>query len=94
MDKYDYIEILYRAGLFLIAASASFFIVQLAINSAKLTYHGLGMWVYAIIVIVAWLIFMVAVLSYLIFIAKGSFRPANPDDIGEEDGNSIESDVL
>jgi hypothetical protein len=84
MDKYDYLEIVYRGLLFLVAASASFSILQLAIGAAKDQHHpGITLFAYGIMVTWAWVIFLVGVAAYTIFIAKGSFRPSDNEYIDE-----------
>ena len=91
MDKYDYLEIAYRFALFCIICIASGYIL-ISEWCAKIISTGTGFVQYIVILIgvIIWLVFIIGVGAYLVFVAKGSFRPKNPDDSDEEDDDEDE----
>lgn len=86
MDKYDYLEIAYRFALFCIICIASGYILMTE-WAARIVGTGTGFVQYigVFLGVVIWIIFNVGIGAYLIFVAKGSFRPKNPDDDDEDD---------
>ncbi len=73
-DIYDIIEVFYRMLLFLTPCGALAYLMY----TTTMTLGGniiLGF-----ILTFLWLVFCIAIASYLLFVAKGSFRPAKKQE--------------
>ena len=87
MDKYDYIEIIYRFFLFCIICVASgYILVTNWIASTLATGDGIIQYIVVVAGIAGWLVIILGIAAYLVFVAKGSFRPKEPSDDEEDDG--------
>ena len=86
-DKYDYYEIAYRTILFLVISYASFFILSAFGDLAKKPPVTGFAFILVTFYTLVWLVFEIGVVTYLIFVAKGSFRPkpAIPEDEDDDD---------
>jgi len=98
MDMYDYIEVIYRSILFCTICIASGYILMVSwIASIISTGTGFIQYIGVFIGVSMWIIFNIGVIAYLVFVAKGSFRPKDPneeDDLEEDDDESDESDDI
>ena len=84
MDKYDYIEIVYRFALFCIFAVASgYVLINSWVASTVQAFDGFVAYIFICIGVIGWLIFNLGVGAYLVWVAKGSFRPK--PEIEDED---------
>ena len=91
MDKYDYIEIIYRFFLFCIICVASGYILVTGwISSTLATGNGIFQYIVVVFGIAGWLVIVLGIAAYLVFVAKGSFRPKVPEEDDEEEEDSDE----
>ena len=88
MDKYDYMEIAYRTGLFIAIVAASSYVLSRFVDLAKQS-TGWYPWFLAILYIFVWIVFVIGIAAYLIFVAKGSFRPKPPEDENDDDEDNV-----
>ena len=86
-DKYDYYEIAYRTILFLVISYASFFILSAFADLAKKPPVTGFAFILVTFYTLVWIVFEIGILAYLVFVAKGSFRPkpAIPEYEDEDD---------
>ena len=86
-DKYDYYEIAYRTILFLVISYASFFILSAFGDLAKKPPVTGFAFILVTFYTLVWIVFEIGILAYLVFVAKGSFRPkpAIPEYEDEDD---------
>ena len=86
-DKYDYYEIAYRTILFLVISYASFFILSAFGDLAKKPPVTGFAFILVTFYTLVWIVFEIGILAYLVFVAKGSFRPkpAIPEDEDDDD---------
>ena len=94
MDKYDYMEIAYRFALFCVISIASGYILMTEwVARAVGTGHGFIQYIVIFIGVIIWLMFITGVGAYLIFVAKGSFRPKDPNEEYDDEDDELDIDT-
>jgi hypothetical protein len=83
MDKYDYIEIVYRTVLFLTIMGAGMYVMLTTFLLPFPPNPDITWWGFTIALMTIWVIFGIGVSSYLIFVAKGTFRPKTQEELDE-----------
>ena len=81
-DKWFYIEILYRTLVLAMVTIPSFYAMSMLVG-----YCGVGVFWDAIkfAMIWLWVIFEISVISWLVLVASGTFRPKTPEELLEEE---------
>ena len=76
-DKWDYLEILYRSLIVLmVTGTSAFFLVQMVYAIVALfPDHPFIVYLITSLLFFGWVLMAIGVCAWVIFIAKGTFRP-------------------